>query len=472
MTRPDKNIDSREVKNLKGKLNALSGILRLGHEAFQKSSLEQLGSHIVNNSRLIAGYDRAALVDMRSVWPRLVSVVGQPEVNKNSEYSINLLNLLRCFYQLERVVVVSREVLEEFGATNGAYDALKYFDSYNDKIVLIPMRSPEAARDGGLFIWVVEFFDREEKNPAGLLPLLGQHYNEALWYVLKSGKTSLPALFGNRRKAFSTPRLLLGAAIIFIICLFAVRIKQNVSAEFEVVPGRENYYYAPYDGIIKRCYYRSGDRVKPGEEIVEYDTEELQFRLADAQKSYDEASAELDLVQRMSFQDVKLRGRVKLLELKKKRDEVNIEKNKWLLDKSKVVAEQSGILDIGERDKLEGKAVRSGDKLFEILSTNDLEAQIMVNEQNASVLNDTEKLSVSLYLHNRPEMGLEGEIVSISPKPVLTDKKFYCYIIRMKLNRDQSGLICGMRGVARVAGSRVSLGYYLFRNLVLWWRRV
>ena len=32
------------------------------------------------------------------------------------------------------------------------------------------------------------------------------------------------------------------------------------------------------------------------------------------------------------------------------------------------------------------------------------------------------------------------------------------------------GLRYGMRGVARVSGEKVKLGYYLFRSLVLWYR--
>ena len=34
------------------------------------------------------------------------------------------------------------------------------------------------------------------------------------------------------------------------------------------------------------------------------------------------------------------------------------------------------------------------------------------------------------------------------------------------------GLRFGMRGVARVTGEKVKLGYYLFRSLVLWYRGV
>ncbi len=69
-------------------------------------------------------------------------------------------------------------------------------------------------------------------------------------------------------------------------------------------------------------------------------------------------------------------------------------------------------------------------------------------------------------------MPFHGKIVSISPKPILTDKRQFCYIIELELPENNPAFVYGMRGVARVKGRRVSLGYYLFRNLILWWRRV
>jgi hypothetical protein len=63
-------------------------------------------------------------------------------------------------------------------------------------------------------------------------------------------------------------------------------------------------------------------------------------------------------------------------------------------------------------------------------------------------------------------------MISVSPKPVLTEKKVFCYLIRLKMLNYPAGIICGQRGIARISGPRIRLGYYLFRNIVLWWRRV
>ncbi len=466
------NNNSRELRNLQGKVKLLSAVLRLGHEGFSKANLEQLASHIVNNSRLVSNYERSSLVDMRGKWPKITSISGQAEVNSTSEFSMNLINLMRSFKNLSETTVVTSETLDEVDANKGAYDALQYFASYSDTVLLIPLRSEIKRPDNGLFIWVVEFFDSQDQNVAGVLPLLAQHYNEALWHLLKPERHPLTALFSHGIRKFSKTKtfLTIGAIILFTLLLMPVR--QNIAADFEIIPEQDNYYYAPYDGVIAHSNLPRGSHIKPGDPIIVYDTEELLFRLADAQKAYDEISAELATVQRQSFNDISLRSRVNLLQLKKDKAEIAIKRNRWLLKRSIVKAEHAGILDIAEPSMLSGRAVRSGEKLFEILSTDNLIAKIMLKESNASVLNDRKHLGITLYLHNRPEMPIRGKIISISPKPVLTENKSYCYIIKFKLDKKEPGIICGMRGIARVSGGKVTLAYYLFRNIVLWWRKV
>ena len=63
-------------------------------------------------------------------------------------------------------------------------------------------------------------------------------------------------------------------------------------------------------------------------------------------------------------------------------------------------------------------------------------------------------------------------MISISPKPVLTELGRYCYVVKMELTSKDIKLMPGLRGIARVEGEKVSLGYYLFKNVILWWRKV
>jgi hypothetical protein len=460
-----------DAQRLKSKLNVVSGILRLGHEAFQKNNLGALATHIVNNSHMVLHFDRSVLLETRGGWPKIQAIAGQTEVNMNSEYNGHIINLARPFKTLDKPVIITEELLKEQEGALGAFEALAYLNEFAKAVVIAPIYVLSRDEKQDPFLWVMEFEDPEQARSAvSVLPLLCQHYSEAFFYVLFEKKSMIGSML-NPRKFFRPSRVLLILAVVFVFSLVVVRIPHNVSAGFEVIPGDEGYYYAPFDGVIEKCYFNSGDMVKKDDVVLSYNVDERNFDLMNAENILNKTKVQLDQAQMSAFSDPRQRGQVRLLELQRQRAEISIEKNKWYIEKSNIVAESAGMLDIGEREKMEGRAVRSGEKLFEVLSTENLLAQVELDEHNASVL-DGDNTRYALYLHTRPEVPLViGKVVSISPKPILTERKTFCYQIKLELTGNEK-LICGMRGVARISGPKVSLGYYLFRNIVLWWRRV
>ena len=470
---PEGNDVKKELLKARGKLNALSAVLRLGHESFEKNGLVQWGSHVVNNSVLAVPYSRSAIIDFRGLNLKILAISNQPEINNNSEYAINLMYLGRAFKHLSRAVVVDEEFLKEQEAEKRCFEALAYFMGTSKAIMAIPIIPPDSADNSDeLMVWVVEFENKRSAAAASaLLPLLCRHYSESLQYALSNRKKTVFNSLVNKRAFFKPSRIILGLLFIFVICLFTVKVRENIASEAEIIPKVEHIYYAPFDGIIDNCFNnKSGMLVKKDKPILKYDNEELAFRLLAAQNEYSKIKAKLDLVENESFNDISKRGQVKLLTLEKERTAIDIARNRWQLKKSEMHAEISGTLDIGDADKLAGRAVRAGDKLFEIVSTKNLIALVYLNEGNASVF--TKDSIITLYLHNSPETPINCKVQRISPKPVLTEKKKFCYLIRLKMLNHPSDIICGQRGIARISGPRIRLGYYLFRNIVLWWRRV
>ena len=461
--------NSQDMQNLTNKLNAVTTVLRLGHEAFQKEDLFSAALHILNNTRLLIKYDRACLVDMRADKPSIIAVSDQSEVKHTSEYCINMRRLLGPLKDIKEQTLIDINTLKKNNASGKAIKAFEYFSTLKENIVLIPLLKPEDTdeSDGSVF-WIVEIFNDYDKNCLNILSLLAQHYREAVWYFLKSGNSFLPGFF-KRKKHFTPLRILIYLLIIFFIVSF-FRVSQNVAATFELIPSQETIEYAPYSGIISEANFEDGSNVKTGDTILKYDVQELSYSLADAEASYSEITAELDWVKQKSFIDNKELGKAKILAMKQQKENVEIQKIKWYLSKADIKAKIPGTLILNDSEKWTGKAVRAGDKLFEIVSPRKLRAEVMLNEADASVLSDETR--ITLYLHSSPETPVYGKIISISPKPMLTKTGLFCYIIKLDLKSIEPGYIVGMRGVARVSGKRVSIGYYLFKNIVLWWRKI
>ena len=86
---PENNIQ-RENLELKARLQAMGGILRLSHDAVLQPDLKSLAVHIVNNSRPLVQYVRSCLVAADGAAPRILAEMSQVEVNSHSEYANNI----------------------------------------------------------------------------------------------------------------------------------------------------------------------------------------------------------------------------------------------------------------------------------------------------------------------------------------------------------------------------------------------
>ncbi|HBM16939.1 MAG TPA: hypothetical protein DD381_11420 [Lentisphaeria bacterium] len=456
------------------RLNLISLILNLGHEAFKKPLPEALYAHIVNNSRVISAYDMSCLIDMRRGKARIIELMGNDKINRNTQYANSIEVIASTFRKLEKTTEITRESLINAGAEKNILDIFEEFikNPREKRVFLVPMQPPGSSNAiDESFVWCVEYYDDKISETVTRLNLLALHYSQAIWYLLKPGSRKLFRL-SKKSDIFHTKIFWAAALFVVILSLFLIRIGQNIAGDFEIVPRNSDRYiaYAPYQGKIEDVYFRNGDKIEIGSTILSYDTRELQYDLEQAETEYDEASARLDMIRQKAFDDNNELPNVKLLSLNRAIAKISIEKYKWQLENSVFKAKDSGVIIIDDEYKLKGKAVNPGEKLFEIVKPSDrVYAEIFLNEADSSVMSNIS--SIALYLHAKPEISLQGEVIYISPVPVLTEKKQFCYLIKLDLKNTDGSLMNGMRGVARITGEKVSLGYYLFRNLILWWRK-
>jgi multidrug resistance efflux pump len=296
--------------------------------------------------------------------------------------------------------------------------------------------------------------------------ILGDSISNAL-YFHKSSKMNTWRV----RKKISRGVWWLSAIAIFIALMF-IRIPETVNAEFTLKPVNVSAAYAWFDGPIAKCFKQDGEFVKKGEIIAQYDSAQMQYRAAMAKAALQEVETELAVEQQDSFTDQEKLGKVKLLEAKRDTLLVSVREAEWYLQHSVIIAPEAGVLALsdGRAEFLTGKAVKTGDKLFEIYGGNGMIAEAAVNEGSSSILQN--KFKMELFLHTAPEKAFPAEILEVSQYPELNASRVYCYMARAKLPENIADLRYGMRGIAKLSGEKVSLGYYLFKNMILYFRSI
>ncbi len=439
---------------LAAKLKAFALMLKYGHDLFEAENFDDAAALAVNNSRLLLNFRTATLLEIDRGKARVVAQYGQSQVNPHSQLAVRQCIFAESLRFTDALHIVGRE------------SGLPRDLAEHDAVYLCVKPRPPAnlGETDFYFVWLLEYEKEVPAYAPNTAKLLASSVADALYYQKLCGSR-----LGRVRRRVGR-KWIWGAVLAVLVGAMFMRVHEEVTAEFMLKAPSISGAYAWYDGLISRCLVQDGEPVKRGDVIAEYDTEQLAYRLSGAESALREVEAELALEERNAFADETRLGQVKLLEARRDTAKIAVEEARWYADHSKITAPASGILALtdGRAEQLSGRAVRTGDKLFEVLGGEGMVAEIPVDERSASILSG--RFSVTLFLHTAPESAIAAEILEVSHYPELTEQKTYCYKVRVKLRDAPPDLRYGMRGVARLSGGRVSLGYRLFKNIVLYFR--
>ncbi len=464
---------SDQLQEMAARLKAFGVMMRLGHDLFNAPDFQTAAVMAVNNARPVVGFRSSTLLQIRGRKVDILSQYAQPVVNKHSRQAVLQRELLEITGRLEENVEITAADAEKYGNGN----AVRELCPDNVTLLLVPLKAPPFLRKPAIqLVWLLEF---EGKIPAYAMTaakLLASSYAEALYCQL---------IDASRIRAFSRKRLVSFKLIFWLLVLAGLvyvmflPIPEKVNAEFELKAPEITTVYAWFDGPIAECrrpdgkLWKSGDEVKKGDVIARYDTNQLRFRLENAQAAIKELEAELKQKELQAFDKEKnSSGDIKLLKARIESAKIAVEEAKWYLNNAEIKAPCDGILQLmdGRAEALEGKAVRTGDKIFEVLSGEGMEVKVPVLESESSILLEN-PTQITLFLHTSPDTPIIADVKEITPAPELTEQRTYCYNLYAYLPPEQvKDLKYGMRGIAKVEGKEVTIGYFLFKSVILYFR--
>ena len=153
---PENNIQ-RENLELKARLQAMGGILRLSHDAVLQPDLKSLAVHIVNNSRPLVQYVRACLVAADGAAPRILAEMSQVEVNSHSEYANNI-RLIASVLKIEAPQEISAADIDRLAPSEAARRAFQAVLGERRRLYVVPLSSPRIpGSKAHPYLWIMEF---------------------------------------------------------------------------------------------------------------------------------------------------------------------------------------------------------------------------------------------------------------------------------------------------------------------------
>ena len=133
-----------------------------------------------------------------------------------------------------------------------------------------------------------------------------------------------------------------------------------------------------------------------------------------------------------------------------------------LAQRVEVRADKEGVAIFADVNDWLGRPVQTGERVMQLAQPED--AGVLVWLAVADAINLEPGAPAQLFLHTDPLQPRSGELIEASYQATPSPDGVASYRLRVKFDAEQDLPRIGLRGVVRISGEWVSLGYYVFRR--------
>ncbi len=328
-----------------------------------------------------------------------------------------------------------------------------------DNILCIPILSPQKGLQGYLILSRNEKFIENEIE-------LSRHLSVTYGHAFNSFLTDFSI------KNFLKKYLVGSRAwivIIIIILVSIIPIKITSTAPVEVVPKNPILITSPFDGVVKNIVANNNDQINSGDLLVMLEDTDLLNNYNLSKQSLQVAEKELLRSRQSSFTDNKEKARLAELVAQVDLKKAEVESTGEKLKNSKLYASQKGIAIVDQKNDWQGRPVSVGEKIMTIANPNNIEFLVWLPVKDSLIIK--ENSNVKVFLDINPIKPLKGKLLRASYEPSLSPEEVLSYKIGVSYEGEVPPRI-GLRGTAKIYGSRVTLFYYLFRKPITFVRQL
>jgi len=327
-------------------------------------------------------------------------------------------------------------------------------------LLCVPIFSPQKGLQGYL---ILSRNDPFKENESELLGHLSRTYGHAYNTFLSnySIKDFLNKNFSGRKRW-----IIIG--VVFLILVFPIRMTST--APVEVVAKNPYLITSPFDGVVKKIIANNNDKVKSGDLLVILEDTDLLNDFNLAKQSLRLAETELLRSRQSSFTDNEEKSRLAELVARVDLKKAEVQSAQQKLKNSKIYSEQKGVAIVDRKLDWQGRPVAVGEKILTIADPKEIEFLIWLPVKDSIVIKENSKVRV--FLDVNPISPYKGKLLRSTYEPELSPEEVLSYKLVSSFEGNKKIPRIGLRGTAKVYGSRVMLFYYLFRKPITFVRQL
>jgi hypothetical protein len=430
----------------------LTALLQLERDARHAESLVQLGFLIVNDTRKLVPYRQALLWEIDDAGLlRIAAGSGASEVEPHAPYVVwaqGMLGSVQAAGLREMRTLVLGDVAETLRAG--------WTEFLAPHVLLIPLVSSKGVLLGGLMIagdlpW--------EEGHRILLERLADAYAHA-WSALTGEQRRR-----NLRAWFTRQRTRIVIAVVLVL-LFPLR--QSVVVPASVSPRNPVVVAAPIEGVIREIHVMPNADVETGMPLFSFDNTDIDSRVDVARKALDVAQADLMKNTQLAYTCDECRARLPVLRAQAEQKDAELRYALSVQERATVRAEIDGTAVFQDRNELLGRPVSVGERVMLLALPSDSWLELHLPVEDAITLEAG--ADVRFFLNVDPLAAYDATLVQTSYEAEKTAQDVLAYTLMANSPHPPPPPL-GLKGTARIYGSRVPLVYYVLRRPLAWARQ-
>lgn len=424
-------------------LAALATLLQLEKSFRNADTPEALAYTLVNDSRGLIVFRQAALWRIDS--SEVVAVSGLAVIDANAPY-ISWLN--KVFKQLSLDTSGEIRPLTADDLQDGSAEEWPQWVPAH--ALWLPVSAYGATPQAGLLL------ARESAWTEGELYLLG-HVADTFGHAWAALAPKPPFW---KQDWLTKKRLLTSLAVLF--CLLWIPVRQTALAPASVIPAHPTILRAAIDGVVDRFYIQPNDQVSKDQPLLSLEEETIKNKLTVTRKALAVAEAEYRKTAQQAMFDMDSKAQVNILKSRVDQQEAEVRSMEDWLARIDIKAPHAGIAVLSDVNDWIGKPVTVGERILMVADPADVELEVQLPIADAINLETGSK--VQFFLNVDPTTPVSAELYFAAYEAEVTPDEVLAY--RLKARFKQADVLprIGLKGTAKVFGSRVPFVYYVLRR--------
>ena len=424
-------------------LSALATLLQLEKAFRNADTAEALAYTLVNDTHSLIEFRQAALWQLDA--SQVVAVSGLAVIDTNAPYIFWLKQLFKQL-SLDTSGTIRPLTAEDLDGVC----AEEWPQWLPDHALWLPISAQGATPQAGLLL--AREFDWTDGD-LYLLEHVAHTFGHA-WAAL----SPKPPFW--KQDGLTKKRLLVSLALLFGLLWIPVR--QTALAPASVIPAHPTLLRAAIDGVVDRFYIQPNDQVSKDQLLVSLEEETIKNKLTVTRKALAVAEAEYRKTAQQAMYDMDSKAQVNILKSRTEQQEAEVRSMEDWLARVDIKAPHAGIAVFSDVNDWIGKPVTIGERILMVADPADVELEVQLPIEDAINLELGSK--VQFFLNVDPATPVSASLYFSAYQAEVTPDEVLAYRLKARFKQAETLPRIGLKGTAKVFGSRVPFVYYVLRR--------